>query len=116
MITNSKYSSSTTYSSIEKVLSQPEFTQENISNYSQSQQHMINWSKGVIEFHKIIRKYSLSVYDYEILNEGEINFCAEMDTIDLLYYKLLRYAAKYCKKYEKRAKIIMNEMNILEGN
>ena len=39
-----------------------------------------------------------------------------MDTIDLLYYKLLRYAAKYCKKYEKRAKIIMNEMNILEGN
>ena len=36
----------------------------------------------------------------------------EMDSIILLYYKLLRYANKYCKKYESIAKSMMNEMNI----
>ena len=103
---------SSTYSEVEKLLGQKEFNPDNINHYSTSQIHLINWVKGVVEFHRIIRKYSLSVYDYEILSDNEINFCIEMDTIDLLYYKLLRYAAKYCSKYEKKAKIMMSEMNM----
>ena len=103
---------SSTFSEVEKLLGQKEFNPDNINNYSTSQIHLINWVKGVVEFHRIIRKYSLSVYDYEILSDNEINFCIEMDTIDLLYYKLLRYAAKYCSKYEKKAKIMMSEMNM----
>ena len=54
----------------------------------------------------------MSEYDYEILDENEINFCREMDNIVLLYYKLLRYATKYCKQYEKEAQDIMSKMNL----
>jgi hypothetical protein len=60
----------------------------------------------------VIRKYSLSSYDYEVLSEEEITFCSEMDNILVLYYKLLRYANTYCKKYEKAAQGIMASMNI----
>jgi hypothetical protein len=67
---------------------------------------------GVVEFHRVIRKYSLSSYDYDILSEEEISFCQEMDNILVLYYKLLRYANTYCKKYEKSAHSMMNSMNI----
>jgi hypothetical protein len=70
---------------------------------------------GVIEFHRFIRKYSISSYDLDILSEDEINFCVEMDNILVLYFKLLRYANKYCKKYEKVAQNIMASMNIVVG-
>ena len=68
-----------------------------------------------MEFHRVIRKYSLSSYDYDILSEEEITFCTEMDNIMILYFKLLRYANSYCKKYEKFAQNIMNSMNIQIG-
>ena len=84
----------------------------NVKSLSPCFNHLINWVIGVIEFHRVIRKYSLSNYDYEILSEDEINFCLEMDNIVLLYYKLLRYATKHCKDYEKNAQIIMDNMNI----
>ena len=83
-----------------------------MKKYSIQLQNLINWIKGVIEFHKVIRKYCLNEFDIEILEENEIKFCNEMDTIDLLYYKLLRYAAKYCKKYEKFSRKLMEEMGI----
>ena len=67
---------------------------------------------GVVEFHRVIRKYSLSSYDYDVLDEDEINFCNEMDNILILYFKLLRYANSYCKKYEKNAQNIMSGMNL----
>lgn len=35
-----------------------------------------------------------------------------MDNILVLYYKLLRYANTYCKKFEKSAQAIMTSMNI----
>jgi hypothetical protein len=57
----------------------------------------------------------LSSYDYDILNEEEISFCTEMDNILILYFKLLRYANTYCKKYEKAAQNIMTSMNITLG-
>ena len=60
-----------------------------------------------------IKRFGLkNVYDYDILEQDEITFCMEMDSIILLYYKLLRYANKYCKEYESTAKALMNEMNI----
>lgn len=54
----------------------------------------------------------MSSYDYDILNEEEVNFCNEMDNILILYFKLLRYANSYCKKYEKNAQALMANMNI----
>ena len=100
------------FTSVEKKLKEETFMPKNIKNLSPCFSKLILWVSGVIEFHRVIRKYSLSEYDYDILDQDEITFCMEMDSIILLYYKLLRYANKYCKEYENTAKGIMNEMNI----
>ncbi len=97
---------------VDQKLKEETFAPKNIQNLSPCFSKLILWVSGVIEFHKVIRKYSLSDYDYEILEQEEIEFCVEMDNIVLLYYKLLRYATKYCKNYENRARKIMREMNI----
>ena len=97
---------------VDKKLKEETFIPKNIKNLSPCFSKLILWVSGVIEFHRVIRKYSLSEYDYEILDQDEITFCMEMDSIILLYYKLLRYANKYCKDYENVAKEIMIEMNI----
>ena len=97
---------------VEQKLKEDTFVPKNIQNLSPCFSKLILWVSGVIEFHKVIRKYSLSDYDYDILEQDEIQFCMEMDNIILLYYKLLRYANKYCKEYENFAKGIMKEMNI----
>ena len=86
---------------------------KNIKNLSPCFSKLILWVSGVIEFHKVIRKYSLSDYDYDILNKDEINFCIRMDNIILLYYKLNRYIHKFCTKYENKAKLIMKDMDII---
>lgn len=39
-----------------------------------------------------------------------------MDNILLLYYKLLRYANTFCKKFEKSAQALMTSMNINVGS
>ena len=45
-----------------------------MKKYSIQLQNLINWIKGVIEFHKVIRKYCLNEFDIEILEENEIKF------------------------------------------
>jgi hypothetical protein len=97
---------------VEKQLKEEIFMPKNIQNLSPCFSKLILWVSGVIEFHKVIRKYSLSDYDFDILEQDEIAFCMEMDNIILLYYKLLRYANKYCKEYENISKALMKEMNI----
>ena len=97
---------------VEQKLKEDTFMPKNIQNLSPCFSKLILWVSGVIEFHKVIRKYSLSDYDYDILEQDEIQFCMEMDNIILLYYKLLRYSNKFCKEYENIAKRIMKEMNI----
>ena len=89
------------------------YSEKNIKNISPYFYKLVNWILGVLEFHRAIRKYSLSEYDYEILNKDEINFCIKMDNIILLYYKLNRYINKYCQNYENKAKLIMKEMGII---
>ena len=100
------------FNMVEQQLKDDTFLPKNIKNLSPCFSKLILWVSGVIEFHKVIRKYSLSNYDYDILEQDEIAFCMEMDNIILLYYKLLRYANKYCKEYENISKAIMKEMNI----
>ena len=100
------------FNTVEQKLKEDTFLPKNIKNLSPCFSKLILWVSGVIEFHKVIRKYSLSDYDYDILTKDEIAFCMEMDNIILLYYKLLRYATKYCKEYENLSKAIMREMNI----
>ena len=97
---------------VDKSLQNDIFNPERLKQLSPCFNHLINWLFGVIEFHRVIRKFSLNSFDFEILDSEEQRFCDEMDNIILLYYKLLRYATNHCKQYEKYAQDIMNEMNI----
>ena len=101
------------FEKIEKIMKEDIFSEKKVKNVSSCFKKLINWVLGVLEFHKVLRKYCLSDYDYEILNKEEIGFCNKMDNIILFYYKLNRYNIKYCSQYENRAKIIMKEMGIL---
>jgi hypothetical protein len=89
------------------------FEEKNIKSICPCFYKLTNWVLGVLEFHRAIRKYSLSGYDYDILNKEEINFCNKMDDIILLYFKLNRYINKNCQIYENKAKKIMKEMGII---
>ena len=101
------------FSKVEKLMQDQEFSNERMKYFSPCLNHLICWEMGVIEFHRVIRNYSLSYYDYSILDNNEIIFCQQMDNIVLIYYKLLRYANKYCKTYEKNAlELLMKSMNI----
>ena len=97
---------------VDKSLQNDIFNPERLKQLSPCFNHLINWLFGVIEFHRVIRKFSLNSFDFEILDSEEQRFCDEMDNIILLYYKLLRYATNHCKQYEKYAQDIMSEMNI----
>ena len=74
----------TIFSEVEQKLKDDTFLPKNIQSLSPCFSKLILWVSGVIEFHKVIRKYSLSDYDYEILDQNEIEFCVEMDNIILL--------------------------------
>jgi len=97
---------------VDKSLQNNIFSPERLKQLSPCFNHLINWLMGVMEFHRVIRKFSLNSFDFDILDNEEQRFCDEMDNIILLYYKLLRYATKHCKRYEKYAQEIMSEMNI----
>lgn len=79
-----------------------------IQRLSNSLYCLFMWILGAIEFHRVVRNYSLSSYDYNILSNEQINFCKNMDTIYFLYYKMLRYIDKFCSKYEKKAQEYFN--------
>ena len=102
-----------TFKKVEKIMNEKFFSEKKVQKMSPCFYKLINWILGVIEFHRTIRKYSLSDYDYDILNKEEIAFCIKMDNIILLYYKLNRFIMKYCKEYEKKAKLIMKEMSVI---
>ena len=109
------------FKSVEKIIESSTFDINKIKNLSPCLHKLLMWvmgkyifvnSSGVIEFHRVIRKYSLSSYDYDFLTDDEIFFCTQMDNILVLYYKLLRYANNYCKSYEKNAQNMMLNMNV----
>jgi hypothetical protein len=95
---------------IEGMLENENYNFEAIKKLSPCLHKLLIWVAGVVEFHRVVRNYSLSSYDYDILTQDEIFFCNQMDTIYILYYKLLRYANKFCKKYEKSAQNYLSTM------
>ena len=101
------------FQKVEKIMEDKFFKEKKIQNINSCFNKLINWIFGVLEFHRAIRKYSLSCYDYDILSKDEINFCVKMDNIIVLYYKLHRYITKYCKEYENKSKVIMKKMGII---
>ena len=100
------------FQKVEKLISDRNFINESVKILSPCLSHLINWEMGVVEFHRVVRPYSLSYYDYNILDKNEIEFCLQMDNIVIIYYKLLKYTSKYCKQYEKDARELMNSMDL----
>ena len=88
------------------------FKPECMKNFNTCFSNVASWVIGVIELHKILRKYSTNIYDIEILEKNEINFCKEIDTATLNFYKAMRYTKYFCEEYEKEAKDIMRQMDI----
>jgi hypothetical protein len=101
-----------TFLKIEDYVKNENFELKKVKNLSKCFLNVLMWVMGVIEFHRVIRKYSLSSFDFDILNEEELEFFEEMDSITLLYYKLLRYSNTFCKPFEKDAKEYISAMNI----
>lgn len=88
------------------------FKPECMKNFNTCFSNVTSWVIGVIELYKILRKYSTNIYDIEILEKNEINFCKEIDTATLNFYKAMRYTKYFCEEYEKEAKDIMRQMDI----
>ena len=101
------------FKKVEKLMTDEIFSVKNAKKTSPCFYKLINWILGVLEFHRAIRKYSLSEYDFDILNKDEIDFCIRMDNIIVLYYKLNRYIANYCQEYEADSKLIMKDMGLI---
>ena len=58
---------------------------------------------GLIEIHKYIRKYYVSLVDKEILSPVEMDFCRALDFFHLRSYKLLRSIELYYSDHEEKA-------------
>jgi len=80
--------------------------------YSKCLKNVINWIKGVLEYHRYKRFYSMSFYDYEILNETEQNFCLQMDLLEVKFYKIKYYVNEFCIVYKEEAYELMKRYNI----
>ena len=80
--------------------------------YSKCLKNVINWIKGVLEYHRYKRFYSMSFYDYEILNETEQSFCIQMDLLEVKFYKIKYYVNEFCIIYKEEAYELMKQYNI----
>lgn len=80
--------------------------------YSKCLKNVINWIKGVLEYHRYKRFYSMSFYDYEILNEIEQSFCKQMDLLEVKLYKIKYYVNEFCNIYKEEAYELMKQYNI----
>ena len=80
--------------------------------YSKCLKNVIYWIKGVLEFHRDKRFYSMSFYDYDILNKEEQAFCSQMDLLYIKFYQIKYYINTFCFQYKKEAFELMEQYNI----
>ena len=65
---------------------------------------------GLIEIHKFIRKFYVSVLDDEILDEDEKHFARYMDHLQLRSYLAIRTIEKFPETYHIKAKALMENI------
>ena len=80
--------------------------------YSPCLVHLVYLEMGIMEYFRAIRKYSLSFYDYYILDKEEINFCKKMDEILKNYYKIKNYTFNKCQNYHHKSIDFLKKMNL----
>lgn len=69
-----------------------------------------NMIEGLIEIHKYIRKFYVSLLDDEILDEDEKQFFRFMDRLQLRSYLAIRSVEKFPEAYQARAKELLERM------
>ena len=99
------------YTKIEKIMESDVFFYDNVINYTPCLINLIKFEFGLIEYFKAIRKYSLNYFDYNILNENEINFCKKINKSFEMYYRIKNYTFNKCQMYHSKAKILLKRMN-----
>jgi len=72
---------------------------------------LIKWVYGLLEIHKFIRKFYISLLDKEILAPEEIEFAKSLDQLQLRSYKLMRSMETYYAPYQNKALQIMKALN-----
>ena len=91
------------FTKVEALIEKESSDLEAVKKLSRGIYAVLVWISGVLEFHRVIRPFSLSQYDFEFLSEEEIQFSNELDSLMLFHYKMQRYANNYCGKYKKAA-------------
>ena len=99
------------YTKIEKIMESDAFVYDNVINYSPCLINLIKAEFGLMEYFKAIRKYSLNNFDYNILNENEINFCEKINKSFDIYYKIKNYTFNKCQMYHSKAKILLKQID-----
>ena len=100
------------FKQIEKIMQNDAFSNESIINYSPCLINLIKFEFGVIEYFKSIRKYSLSIYDYHILNDEEIEFCKKINESLDMYYKIKNYTFNKCQLYHSKAIKLLKQIDL----
>lgn len=96
---------------VDDILKEKCFRPEYMKNLSPCFSKMISWCIGILEFHRVLRKYSINNCDIDILKQNEINFCYDIDKIISSYFKLLRFQNYFCQDYQKYAQKILDNVD-----
>ena len=100
------------YTQVEKIMQNDAFYNDNLIKYSPCLINLIKFEFGVIEYFKSIKKYSLNIYDYHILNNEEIEFCKKINESLDMYYKIKNYTFNKCQLYHSQAIKLLKKIDL----
>ncbi len=90
-----------TFRRMQEYVGKPQYAAEEAVKLSPSLGHFASWVLGVCEFHQYLRKYCEREMDAEILDEGELHFLHDMDTMMYHNFKVFKYVAEKCSEYKE---------------
>lgn len=71
---------------------------------------------GLIEIHRFIRKFYVSLVDEEFLDKEEQEFCRYLDRLQLRSYMILRSIERFSEDYHEKAKTFINTLQEIENS
>jgi len=95
---------------LEKFFADNTINMDEVAKFSTALFKLMNWIQGLIEIHKFIRKFYVSVLDDEILDEDEKHFARYMDHLQLRSYLAIRAIEKFPETYHIKAKALMENI------
>jgi len=111
-ITNFKYDvvPSKTFRMIETYIELPHYTIEKARATSQALGNLVSWILGIFNFHRFLRKYSVSDIELAILETEEVAFAKNMDKLQLRNYYLAHFARDHCSDYHDYTEGVISKL------